>query len=119
MRHKRRELVDPLQYAMSIGKPDLMDYKPALASEVQPPTQTQIDALAKCNIMPSDIQSAGHAEAILQAISERQTKGLAAPRQIRVLERYGFKGVGQMQGDQAQKMIRRLAANGWRRPPTM
>ena len=84
-----------------------------------PPTQTQIDALAKCDIMPSDIQSSGHAEAILKAVTERQAKGLAAPRQIRVLERYDFKGVGDLPYEQAQKMIRRLAANGWRRPPKM
>lgn len=116
MRHRRRELVDPLQYAMSIGLPDLVDYQPVLASETIPPTQTQIDALAKCKILPTEIKSAGHAEAILKAVTERQTKGLAAPRQIRLLERYGFKGVGQMPAAQAQKLIGRIAVNGWRMP---
>jgi hypothetical protein len=119
MRHRKRDLVDPLQYAVSIGSTALVDYVPALAGEVQPPTQTQIDALAKSGIFPSDIQSSGQADAILSELAARKGNGLAAPRQIRILERYGVKGVGQMRAEHAQKLIGRIAANGWRRPVTM
>ncbi len=119
MRHRKRDLVDPLQYAVSIGSPNLVDYVPAFAGDVQPPTQTQVDALAKCGIFPSDIKSAGHADAILGALADRKGRGLAAPRQIRILERYGVKGVGQMRAEHAQKLIGRIAANGWRRPVTL
>lgn len=116
MRHRKRDLVDPLQYAVSIVAPELVDYTPALAGESQPPTETQINALAKCGIFPSDVQSSGHADAILKAFSARKDKGLAEPRQIRILERYKIKGAGQMKYEYAQTLIRRIAANGWRRP---
>jgi hypothetical protein len=119
MRHRKRDLVDPLQYAVSIGSPNLVDYVPAFAGDVHPPTQTQVDALAKFGIFPSDIKSAGHADAILGALADRKGRGLAAPRQIRILERYGVKGVGQMRAEHAQKLIGRIAANGWRRPVTL
>jgi superfamily II DNA or RNA helicase len=119
MRHRKRDLVDPLQYAMSIGRTELVDYKPALGSEVMQPTQTQVDALAKCGIFPSDINSSGHADALLATIAQRKELGLAQPKQIRILERYDFTDVGKMTAERAQKLIGRIAANGWRRPPKM
>jgi superfamily II DNA or RNA helicase len=119
MRHRKRDLVDPLQFAMSIGKPDLASYQAALPAEMRPASESQIDALAKCGINPSDIESSGHADAILQAFAERRDSNLAQPRQIRILERYGFKNVGQMEMNKAQAMIRRIAANGWRLPAGM
>lgn len=119
MRHRKRDLVDPLQFAMSIGRPELADYRPAMASELAAPSESQIDALAKCGINPAGINSSGQADTILSEFADRRDKGLAQPRQIRVLERYGFRSVGQMEMDRAQKLIRRIAANGWRLPPGM
>ena len=116
MRHKRRELVDPVQYAVSIGAADLVDYSPALATETQAPTPAQIDALSKSGIFPGDLQSAGHAQALLDAVGQRKAGGFATPKQVRCLERYGWTRAGQMQYAEAQKYIGRIAANGWRLP---
>ncbi len=119
MRHKKRQLVDPLQYAMSIGAPELVDYKPVLPAEERPPTPQQIERLAKDGIYPEEIQYAGHAEAILNTMEKRRSNHLAQPRQVRRLEIYGFKQAGQMEFAQAQKLINRIAANNWRLPPDM
>ena len=116
MRHKRRELVDPVQYAVSIGASDLVDYAPALATEAQPPTPAQIDALSKSGIFPGDLQSAGHAQALLDAVGTRKAGGFATARQVRCLERYGWTRAGQLQYAEAQRLIGRIAANGWRMP---
>ena len=117
MRHKKRTLVDPVQYAMSIGAPELGEFKPAL--DAKPPTPMQIEALAKEGIFPADIQYAAHANALLESISKRRDNNLAQPRQVRCLERYGFKHVGHMDFKAAQKIINRIAANGWRLPQDM
>ncbi|MGN0114793.1 MAG: DEAD/DEAH box helicase, partial [Acutalibacteraceae bacterium] len=44
-------------------------------------------------------------------------EGLTTPKQIRLLERYGFKHVGQWDFDSASKMISRISALGWKRIP--
>jgi hypothetical protein len=116
MRHRRRELVDPIQYAVSVGAPGLVDYRPALPTESVPPTAKQVEALSKAGIFPGDVQYAGHAAAILVAVAGRKAGGFATPKQVRCLERYGWTRAGQMTYAAAQKVISRLAANGWRLP---
>ena len=116
MRHRRRELVDPVQYAVSVGAPSLVDYRPALPTESVPPTAKQVEALSKAGIFPGDVQYAGHAAAILAAVAGRKAGGFATPKQVRCLERYGWTRAGQMTYAAAQKVISRLAANGWRLP---
>ena len=116
MRNKKRQLVDPLQYAMSVGAADLLDFKPALPTEAKAPTPDQIEALGQAGLYPGDVTSAGHAEKLLQALQARKEGGYATPRQVRCLERYGFARAGQMEYKLAQRMIGRIAANGWRLP---
>jgi hypothetical protein len=116
MRHRRRELVDPVQYAVSVGAPGLVDYRPALPAESVPPSAAQIEALSKAGIFPGDVQHAGHAAAILATLADRKAGGYASPKQVRRLESYGWTRAGQMTYAAAQKVITRIAANGWRLP---
>jgi superfamily II DNA or RNA helicase len=116
MRHKKRQLVDPLQYAMSIGDPALASYTPAMPAESKAPTPQQVEALAKAGIYPEEINSTGHAEAILSTVVARKAANMAQPRQVRCLERYGFKHAGKMTFAEAQEFICRISANGWRLP---
>ena len=116
MRHKRRQLVDPIQYGVSVGAPQIVDYRPTLQAEAAPPTPAQVDALSKAGIFPGDIQHFGHAEAILAAVAQRKAGGFATARQVRCLERYGWTRAGQLQYAEAQRLIGRIAANGWRMP---
>lgn len=116
MRHRKRELVDPVQYAVSVGAPGLVDYRPALPAESAPPTAAQIAALSKAGIFPGDVQHAGLAEAILSTVAHRKAGGYASPKQVRRLEMYGWTRAGQMTYAAAQKVISRIAANGWRVP---
>lgn len=119
MRHKRRQLVDPVQYGVSIGSPGIVEYSPTLPAEAAAPTPQQVDALSKAGIFPGDIQHAGHAAAILGEVEKRKEAGLAQPRQVRCLERYGWTRAGQMTYAEAQRLIGRIAANGWRLPAGM
>lgn len=116
MRTRKRKLVDPLQYEMSIQAQDLVGYVPAFGWECSPPTDKQKAKLEKLGIFPDEIQSAGKAKLILDRLEKRRIEGLTTPKQIRMLENRGFQHVGKWQFDEASALISRIAANGWRTP---
>jgi superfamily II DNA or RNA helicase len=116
MRKRKRKLVDPLQFEMSIQAEDLASYVPAFGWEQDPPNATQKKKLEKLGLFPDEIESTGKAEKILQKLDERREKGLATPKQIRCLERHGFRRVGTWPFQAASKMISRLVACRWRTP---
>lgn len=116
MRSRKRKLVDPLQFEMSIAAQDLSGYVPSFGWEMGPPSATQRAALEKLGILPDEIESAGKAALLLDRLAKRRTEGLTTPKQIRFLEGKGFRHVGQWQFDTAKHMIDRIASNGWRIP---
>lgn len=117
MRHRKKKLVDPLQFEMSINAEDLAGYVPAFGWEMAPPTTKQKSTLEKLGILPDDIDNAGKAAKILDRLDKRRTEGLTTPKQIRFLEGRGFQKVGTWKFETAKNLIDRIAANGWRIPP--
>lgn len=116
-RRKKARLVNPLQYEMSIQAEDLAGYVPAFGWEAGPPSAEQTAALEKMGILPDAVESAGKASLLLDRLNKRRAEGLTTPKQIRVLERYGFQSVGTWSFDAAKHMIDRIAAGGWRGVP--
>nr|DAE93393.1 MAG TPA: Chromatin remodeling complex ATPase [Caudoviricetes sp.] len=116
MRKKKSRLVDPLQYEMSIQDKDLINYVPQLGWECLPPTEKQIKTLSEYGISFDMIETQGKANLLLNKIANRRSAGLSSPKQIRLLERYGFKHVGMWTMDEANKMISRISYSGWRVP---
>jgi hypothetical protein len=116
MRSKKRKLVDPLQFEMSIQAEDLASWEPSFPWEMAPATDKQIEALEKYGIFAEDVKCTGLASKILERLSMRRSAGLTTPKQIRLLERYGFKHVGTWDFDQASNLINRIHASGWRVP---
>ena len=116
-RRKKAKLVDPLQYEMSIQAEDLAGYVPAFGWEAGPPSAEQSATLEKMGILPDAVESAGKASLLLDRLNKRRAEGLTTPKQIRVLERYGFQSVGTWSFDAAKHMIDRIAAQGWRGVP--
>lgn len=116
MRRRKRKLVDPLQFEMSIQAEDLSTYIPSFGWEMAPPSDKQIKALEKYGIFPDTIDNAGKASMILNRLSKRRDEGLTTPKQIRFLEGKGFKHVGMWQFQDAKNLIDRIAVNGWRVP---
>ena len=113
---RKRKLVDPLQYEMSICAADLSGYVPAFGWECAPPTEKQKAALEKRGIFPDEIENAGKAKLLLDRLEKRQSAGLTTPKQIRFLESRGFQHVGTWQFEAASSMISRISANGWQIP---
>jgi len=116
MRRKKQKLVDPIQYAFSIADEDLANYEPTFMWEMAPATAKQIDYLEKHGIYAEAITNCGMASMIIEKLKNRQFEGLATPKQIRFLERYGFLHVGMWAFEAASNMITRIASNSWLLP---
>lgn len=116
MKKRKRKLVDPLQFEMSIQATELTDYVPSFGWQMSPPTDKQVKALEKWGIFPDEIENAGKAEMLISRLIKRRDAGLSTPKQIRFLENRGFQHVGTWQFEAATKLINRIAANGWRIP---
>lgn len=116
MRNRQRKLVDPIQFAMSIASNDLADYVPVFAWEMAPASKAQLEYLEKHGIYPDDIPNAGYASKLVTRIKERMQMGLSTAKQIRFLERKGFREVGTWEFAAASRMIQRIADNHWQVP---
>lgn len=116
MRRRKKRLVDPLQFEMSIQAEDLAGYVPSFGYEMAPPSKKQTEALEKFGILPDEIETAGKASVLLDRLSKRRDAGLSTPKQIRQLEGRGFLHVGTWSFEAASKMIGRIAANDWKTP---
>lgn len=119
MKRRKRKLVDPLQFEMSIQAEDLSGYVPAFGWEMGPPTEKQTAALEKAGIFAGEIESYGKAAKLLDRLKKRRDEGLATPKQIRFLESRGFQHVGTWPFEASKKLIDRIAANGWHIPASI
>lgn len=116
MQRRKRKLVDPLQFEMSIDAKDLVDYVPDFGWEMKAPTKKQISTLEKFGLFPEGVESAGKAELLIERIGKRIEEGLSTAKQIRFLENRGFKKVGTWKMEDASNMISRIANANWRTP---
>ncbi len=116
MRKRKKKLVDPVQYEMSIMDQDLTSYVPSFGWEMAPASEAQKASLEKAGILPDSIDNAGKASLLLERIEKRRKEGLATPKQIRQLEGRGFLHVGEWSFQDANSMISRISMNGWRVP---
>ena len=117
LKKRKSKLVDPMQYAMSIQDVSLSGYVPSFGWEQNPVSEQQKKDLEKNGIDPNSVDTAGRAEKILRACAQRQLAGLATPKQIRMLERYGFQHVGSWSFEAAKNMIYRISCLGWKGVP--
>ena len=116
MKKRKRKLVDPLQFEMSIQAEDLTGYMPSFGWEMAPVSQKQKNALEKFGIFADEIENAGKAALIMNRLQKRRDEGLSTPKQIRFLEGRGFIHVGTWGFTDANNMIARISANNWRIP---
>lgn len=118
MKNRDKRLVDPLKYVMSIQFPNTADFASSFGNdEQQPPTDEQAELLRKFGVNPSAVDSAEKAKALIDSLSQRQQQGLASAKQIRTLEQKGFKNVASWSFEAANRMLKRIAAAGWKTIP--
>lgn len=115
MRKRKSRLVDPLQFEVSICDADLSGYEPTFAWERSEPSAKQLDALERWGIDGADM-CRGKASKVLDSLQRRKEAGMATPKQVRMLERKGFRHPGTWTFEQASSMMARLAQNRWQVP---
>ena len=108
---KKKKLIDPLDYIVSIEANDLADYQPIFGWELDRPTEKQVKAIENFGIDPVSISTKGQAAKLLDSLIGRVD--MASPKQINVLQRYGFKEVYRWKKDEASAIIAELAAVNW------
>ena len=81
-----------------------------------PPSERQLNFLDKRGIDAASVENAGMASLLIDRLIKRQGEGLSTPKQIRLLERYGFQHVGMWSFEAASAMISRISSDGWRIP---
>ena len=113
---RKRALITPRQFKLSIQDADLSSYTPSLDWEKAPPTDEQLRVLEKQGIFPDEVENAGEAAKLLECLLSRRMDGLSTPKQIRFLEKKGFHCVGKWTFVEARDMVNRIAANEWRVP---
>ena len=114
MRHRKKKLVDPLQYAMSIGDYDLQSYEPTFDWEKAEATEKQVRFLEGRGIDTGSMAlSRGMASKLIDAVMRRQDEHLATPKQVRFLEQRGFLHCGKWTFDDASSMITQIRNNKW------
>lgn len=105
MKKRKKKLVNPLQFEMSIQAEDLSNYVPAFGWEMMPPSEGQKNTLEKLGILPDEIDNAGKASLLIDRLNKRRDVGLTTPKQIRYLESRGFKHVGTWQFSDAKNSL--------------
>lgn len=113
-RRSKSKLVNPLQYEMSIDSADLATYEPQFAWEMAPASEKQLALIEGRGIDPAMVTCAGQASKIIDKLIARQKAGLATPKQIRCLEKFGFANVDMWHFEDANNMISRLAQASWK-----
>lgn len=112
---KAGRTVDPLEFALSLHDRDLEEYEPVMPWQAAPPSDKQLATLVKFGFAPERIPNKGFASMLLDKIIRRSRENLASPKQIKLLERFGYREAGEMTFKAAKESIDKIAANGWRR----
>ena len=118
-RRKKSRLVDPLLFSLSIEDEDLAGYEPIMPADMLPPTKRQIAAIEKFGLATDAIDCFGKASMVLDRLIGRAERGMATPKQMRQLERFGFQHPGTWTFAQASKVMTILSGHQWRVPRWM
>lgn len=88
-RQRKGSVIDPLELAVTLNDAHLAEFAPTMRWHADAPTTKQLDVLARFGIAVREIQTKGHASMLLDRLITRRQLGLATPKQVRVLRRYG------------------------------
>jgi len=114
---RKKKLVDPVAFGLSIDGDDLKNYIPTEVYEMGIASKAQLALLERHGINPDDVSCAGYASKLIEKLKARTAAGMTTAKQIRFLNRYGFKNVQNWTQDQASSMFTRIKKNHWNVPP--
>jgi superfamily II DNA or RNA helicase len=86
---RRSQMVDPVEFALSLHAMDLAEWEPTMHWHEEPPTPKQLSILTNLGFEPKAIRSKGYASQLLDRIFTRRELKLATPKQVMWLRRTG------------------------------
>lgn len=93
----------------------LSDYYPEGYSwEFAPPTDNQMKALMRLGFPVGYVASKGHCSFLMNALFDREKRGLCSYKQIKLLSRYKLGDLSMCSREKAKKGMDILSKNGWR-----
>lgn len=109
---KKKKLIDPLDFELSIDSTDFSDYVPAFGWESEEASEKQVAYLENLQIDAHGLNK-GQAKLLIDNCKKRMDAGLATPRQIKLLRRSGFRHVPEWTKEEASKIIGILSVSNW------
>jgi hypothetical protein len=88
-RHRKARLFDAMELAVALRDLLNAEYEPTMAWHREPITKKQACFLQSKGIDPATLKARGHAASVISRIKERQTLGLATPKQAYWLHKLG------------------------------
>lgn len=86
---RQARVVDAMEFALNCGDMETAEFQPEFGWESAPPSPKQIAALENAGFDTDEIDSRGKASKVLDLLFLRRQKGLATPKQLRLLKRHG------------------------------
>ena len=87
---RKARTIDAIEFCLSLRAVELAEYEPELSWEAKPPSDRQIEALAKAGFDTGCVSCRGHASKILDLLFTRREHGLATPKQLNWLRKFGY-----------------------------
>lgn len=115
--YKGMNLLDPVKIGIEIDGLKYNDAVADTASRSLSVSDKQKETLVDLGVNPAYTKNAAHASNQIEVLMNRRKAHLASLRQINKLKQKGFKDTENWTGDQAKKVMNRLAVNNWRVPP--
>ncbi len=86
---RKARTIDAIEFCLSLSAVEVADYEPELSWEGKPPSDRQLEALARAGFDTDCVTCRGHASKILDLLFTRREHGLATPKQLNWLRRLG------------------------------
>lgn len=107
-RNKKKRLVDPIEFALSIEDHELVEWEPTMAWHSQPASAKQLQILERFGIDVSVVRGKGHASMLLDRIFARRRNNLCTPKQAAFLARKGYIDAHKFTFEKASRLITEL-----------
>lgn len=102
---KKGRVVDAIEFAMACGDMETAEFQPEFGWEAAGPSQKQIEALERAGFDIEEITTRGQASKVLDLLFLRRQKGLATPKQLKLLKQHKHPDPASATFEEASKWI--------------
>ena len=86
---RKARTVDAMEFALNADSLETAEFESGFGWELEKPSARQIEILEKSGFETDEIETRGKASKVIDLLFLRRKKGLATPKQLRVLKKHG------------------------------